>query len=121
MVTAFAVNQLMAAVHGTESIIYTDSVPLNGNDRGWAVLNVHYLFGSAGTLLLSCTPQVSNDGLNWVDAAVAFTANSVAQSSAGPHTLYAAYFRFKLGFAATGSAGQNGFCCFSLTYSFQKA
>lgn len=50
MVVVFANNQTMAAdgaAGAAASVINTDPVPLNGNDRATMVLNAQYFFGVA--------------------------------------------------------------------------
>jgi hypothetical protein len=120
MVTAFANNQVIVAEVGTPSTIYTDPVSLNGNDRGWAILNVHYIFGGSTSRQLASTPEVSNDGVNWVDGAAAFTAAAAGLDDAGPFTLYAAQLRFKFVLTIVGGSGV-GAVCFDLHMTLDKA
>ena len=106
MVIAFANNQVMVAASGTTSTIYTDPVPLNGNDRATAHLFVESIF-NADTAGITYTAQFSNDGTNWVDstdltdtiAAVTTAPRAKTKSANG------AFLRFKLAFAATGGTG----------------
>jgi len=117
MVIAFANNQAMTAIHGTASVITTDPVPLNGNDRASAMFNVHYIFGQGGaTLNIAYQGQVSNDGVNWVNV-TALTDNTGAVT-ATPRQIIAAvngaYLRFVYTFTVTGSTGQVGGAAFDL-------
>ena len=50
MLRVLADNQVMATEGGgTPSVITTDPVPMNGNDRFSAVALAHYLFGGSGS------------------------------------------------------------------------
>ena len=78
MVVVFANNQTMAAdgaAGAAASVINTDPVPLNGNDRATMVLNVHYFFGGGGAVnrSFSVQPQVSNDGVVFLSTGAAIT------------------------------------------------
>lgn len=78
MVIVFANNQTMAAdgaAGGAASVINTDPVPLNGNDRATMVLNAHYFFGGGGapSRSFSVQPQVSNDGVVFLNTGAAIT------------------------------------------------
>jgi hypothetical protein len=64
----FANNQCMAAEgsSGTATVITTDPVPLNGNDRASLILTAHYIFGG-GARTFEVFTQLSNDGVNFLD------------------------------------------------------
>jgi hypothetical protein len=117
MVIAFANNQVIAAASGTTSTIYTDPVPLDGNDRVAVHLYIEYLFNAGSGV--SYQGQSSNDGVNWVDV----TSFTDTQSTAG--TVYpkmsavnAAFLRFKLSYNAAGGIGAG---CFDLHGVIDKA
>ena len=110
MVIAFANNQVIAANSGT-STIYTDPVPLNDNDRATCHLMVEYIFNASGSGVVY-QAQVSNDGVNWVDAS-GVTDNSTTVTStpeAIVGTVNGAFLRFKITFTASGI----GMCNFDL-------
>lgn len=117
MLIAFANNQAMTAIHGTASVIRTDPVPLNGNDRASAMFNVHYIFGQAGaTVDIAYDAELSNDGTNWVDSST--LADNVGTATTTPRqivaTVNAAYIRFRYTFTVTGGANNIGGVCFDL-------
>jgi hypothetical protein len=117
MVIAFANNQVIAAASGTTSTIYTDPVPLDGNDRATAHLYIEYLFNAGAGVTYQ--GQVSNDGVNWLDVSSLTDTQSTAQ------TVYAkmaacngAFLRFKLSYSAAGATGA---CCLDLHVVLDKA
>jgi len=117
MVIAFANNQAMTGVQGSTNTISTDPVPLNGNDRVSAMLNVHYLFVQGGTGTVSYQGQVSNDGVNWVDVAT-LTDNATAATATPQQKVISvngAFLRFEFSYAITGGgAGDMGGVAFDL-------
>jgi len=114
MMVAFANNQVIVANASTTSTIYTDPVALGNNDRGTAVLVVHYLFGG-GTTTLTYTAQVSNDGVEWVDTTLTDSATTAGPAQQTIDDLNGAFVRFKMDYA-TGS-GATGGVCFDLPVS----
>lgn len=71
MTTVFANNQPMTAVGGTDSVIWTDPVPLGDADRATAIFVVHYLWATGGGspgATLEYVGEVSNDGVSWLDS-----------------------------------------------------
>src|SRR5688572_20837089 len=70
-VVVFANNQTLVTVQGTNAVIFTDPVSLNGNDRLSAMLNTHSIVkgGTVTTGTLTYVAQISNDGgQNYVDS-----------------------------------------------------
>lgn len=117
MVIAFANNQVIAAASGTTSTIYTDPVPLDGNDRVTVHLYPEYMF-NAGTGV-TYQGQASNDGVNWIDV-TNFTDSTTTAGSvvARMSAVNAAFLRFKLSYNAAGGIGV---CCFDLHGVIDKA
>jgi hypothetical protein len=116
-VVAFANNQVMSAIDGTAMVITTDPVPLNGNDRAAAMLNVHSIFAqSPATNVIAYQGQVSNDGVNWVNV-TALTDNTNAVT-ATPRLIVAtvngAYIRFQMTFTVDGDPDDMGSVAFDL-------
>jgi hypothetical protein len=112
MVIAFANNQAMTAIQGTDSVIYTDPVPLNGNDRATAFLNVHYIWASVTSSNIRYDGEVSADGVNWV-AIGTFTDNTSTTTGTTPRRIVgtlsgAAFLRFKFTLSTTGASGLGG-------------
>ena len=117
MTIAFANNQAMTAVHGTPSEITTDPVPLNGNDRASAMLNVHYIYALNGAAkVLAYKAQLSNDGTSWVDSTTLVDSASAVTATPRPvvATVNAAFIRFVYTFTVTGVADDMGGVCFDL-------
>ena len=73
-------NQTIVAAAGTTSTITCDPIPLEGNDRWKAIVNVHVIFGTAPNDL-EWGLEVSNDGTTWVPFG---TADSRASSLQAP-------------------------------------
>lgn len=101
MLIAFANNQTMdadGAAGATASVITTDPVALNGNDRVSMILNAHYFFGAggAGGRSFSVQPQVSNDGVTFLPTGAAIT---ITAASGTPlqtvRTINGAYLRME--------------------------
>jgi hypothetical protein len=113
MVIAFANNQPMTAIEGTDSIIYTDPVPLNGMDRATAFLNVHYIWDTVTSSTITYVGEVSADGVHWYPVS-AFTDNASAPTSAPQRVVGtlagAAFLRFKFTLNTTGASGLGGVC-----------
>lgn len=65
MVLVLANNLTMVAGPGQVAIVTTDPVPLNGNDRLDAIINIHTIFNVAAPGLRSAL-QVSNDGVTFI-------------------------------------------------------
>jgi hypothetical protein len=114
MITVFASNQPMAApAGGAPSVITTDPVPMNGNDRVSGIVTTHYVFGPT-TPTLTITVEGSNDGTAWVD----FTPGGWPEpAAAGSQELAAAeaifaFVRMRFSFTDTGSG--NAFICFDV-------
>jgi hypothetical protein len=83
MLVVFANNQTMAAEAGTSSVITTDPVPLNGNDRASMILAAHYFFGGGGvgpTRTFAVQPEVSNDGVTYVPVGAAISIMDAAET-----------------------------------------
>ena len=101
MVTVVANKLAMTAKYGSPSTIYTDPIDLGENDRGTAMMNVHYLwlYGTAAAATIQYTAQVSNDGLYWVDA-TGLTKSESAPTGATPSTdtgeVNGQFIRFKI-------------------------
>lgn len=117
MVIAFANNQSMTGIQGSTNTISTDPVPLNGNDRVSAMLNVHYLFTQGGTGTVSYQGQVSNDGVNWVNVATLTDTATAATSTPQQKVISVngAFLRFTFSYAiASGAAGDMGATAFDL-------
>jgi len=117
MVIAFANNQTMSAMHGTSMVITTDPVPLNGNDRASAMLNVHAIFAQAAAVAnIAYQGQISNDGVNWVN--VSLLTDNIGAITPVPRLVVAtavgAYIRFEMTFTVTGSANNMGAVAFDL-------
>jgi hypothetical protein len=110
MVIAFANNQVMVSPDTVTNTIYTDPVPLNGNDRATAHLFVEYIFNSTAPGV-KYQRQVSNDGVNWVDVAslVDFTAPVTTVPRAVVASVNGAFLRFKLTFLGDGGVGAVNF------------
>jgi len=110
---AFANNQVIVAPSADTSTIYTDPVALGSNDRGAAVLMVHYMYGGTSSTTLTYTAQVSNDGVEWVDSLLT---DNVSAAGATPKQkvadLNGAFVRFKIEYAI--DAGAPGGVCFDL-------
>lgn len=110
MVIAFANNQVMVSPDAVTNTIYTDPVPLNGNDRATAHLFVEYIFNTA-VPGVRYQGQVSNDGVNWVDvtALIDSTAAVTSVPRAITATVNGAFLRFKLTFLGSGGVGAVNF------------
>lgn len=120
MTTVFANNQLIVAAAPTSSVITTDPVPLNGNDRIWPVLNVHYIFGGT-TRAIEFQAQGSNNGVDWVNVGPMGSANAVGVSEANAiaSSIYAAFIRYQYTLVSTGSG--TVVACFDHNVSIDKA
>jgi hypothetical protein len=118
MLIVFANNQTLVAVQGTNVTVFTDPVPLNGNDRLSAMLDTHSVVRAnlSGTLTLSYVAQVSNDGgQNYVDSTAVLDSATAAGVRQIVGTVNGALVRFKYTVAITGgSTGDFGGVCFDL-------
>src|SRR5689334_23211768 len=117
MVIAFANNQTLVAIQTTATVVYTDPVPLNGNDRASCISDLHHLYATAGTPRLKYQGQVSNDGgVNWVD----ISSCTDTLTAAGVRKIVATVngallrFAFTLDWSAGGGATDTAGCCFDL-------
>lgn len=120
MVIAFSNNQVIITKNPTQAVIYTDPVPLEGNDRATAHLLVESMFNPAAGL--TYVGQVSNDGTNWVDTSLTDAAAAVTPTpQALTKTINGAFLRFKYTFDATAPAGTIGGCCFDLHVNLDHA
>ncbi len=124
MVVAFANNQAMTAKQGTVSVIYTDPMALNGNDRAAANLGVHYIWGQTAGSSIAYDAEVSNDGVNWVPVS-AFTDTTTAPTGITPRqvvaTVNGAFIRFKFSLTAGGSSGELAGVAFDLHVKLDHA
>jgi hypothetical protein len=111
MVIAFANNQTMIADQTVgSSIITTDPVPMDGNDRVTPHLNVESIFNALAGLNngISYQGEVSNDGQNWfpvptlTDYADAVTTVPKAKTIAANGAFLRFTFTFK---ASVGNIG----------------
>ena len=117
-VVIFANNQTMAAdgaMGATASVITTDPVAMNGNDRVSMILNAHYLFGAGGSgnRSFSVQPQVSNDGVEFLDSGAAIT---ITAASGTPlqtvRTINGAWIRMEYTLAVTTPPAADAHICF---------
>ena len=65
MVLVLANNLTMVAGPGMAAIVTTDPIPLNGNDRLDAIINIHTIFNVA-VPGLRWALEVSNDGVTFI-------------------------------------------------------
>jgi len=107
MIVSFADNLVMVCDTST-SVITTDPVAMDGNDRLAGVLNVHYIFGTNG--LLSIQLQGSNDGTTWIDLGAPETEGAAEASGIGQVTAAYAFVRYEFTFSAADVGG----ICFDL-------
>jgi len=118
MVIVFANNQHMSAdgSTGATSSIFTDPVPLNGNDRATLVLNAHYFFGGGGAAnrTFSVITQVSNDGVVFVNVGAPVTITATSDTpKPDTRSVNGAYLRYN--YQLTGQNGApNAEICFDL-------
>jgi len=114
MLIAFANNQSMAALNPTPSVICTDPVALNGDDRVAVHLFCESIFNPLAASGLTYLGQVSNDGTNWVDIATLtdFADAVTTVPKAKVIAVNGAFLRFRFTFSA--SAGNIGGCTFDL-------
>lgn len=117
MLIVFANNQAMAAdgaAGATASVVTTDPVAMNGNDRVSMILNAHYFFGAggAGARSFSVQPQVSNDGVVFLNtgAPITITAATVPPVQT-VRTINGAYLRMEYTLSTTPVVA-NAFICF---------
>lgn len=67
MVLVLANNLTMVAGPGMVAIVTTDPIPLNGNDRLDAIIDIHTIFGTPGAGPgLAWALEVSNNGQNFI-------------------------------------------------------
>ena len=105
MIMTFAKCQVVVADTGATSDCFTDPISLGENDRGAAILLIHYIYGG-GTL--TYTAQVSNDGVEWVDTLLTEGATAAAATPLQEvQDLNGAFLRFKFSLA-NGGGGQGG-------------
>jgi hypothetical protein len=117
-VVVFANNQTLVTVQGTPTTIFTDPVPLNGNDRLSAMLDVHSIVkgGTVTTGTLVYLAQISNDGgQNYVDSTTVTDTTTATGVRQIVGTVNGALVRFKFTYTASGgSSGDFSGCCFDL-------
>ena len=109
MVVVFANNQTLVTVQGTQTIIYTDPVPLGNNDRLSVMLDTHSIVkgGDITTGTLTYLAQVSNDGgQNYVDSSTVTDQTTTTGVRQIVGTINGALVRFKFTYVASG--GTNG-------------
>jgi hypothetical protein len=117
MLIVFANNQAMAAdgaSGGAPSVITTDPVAMNGNDRVSMILNAHYFFGAGGAVnrSFSVQPQVSNDGVTFLSDGAAITINETSDTPLQTvRTINGAYLRMQYTLTATPVVA-NAHICF---------
>jgi hypothetical protein len=109
MVVVFAANQVIVADSNADSVITTDPIPMSGNDRIGAVLNIKYIFGSAG--LLTVQLEGSDDAVHFVAAATPFSEGNVNVFPLGALPALYAFVRFTLTFSVSTGTGA---VCFDL-------
>lgn len=125
MVTVFADNQSMTAKSGTPSVIYTDPVALGNADRAIPFFMVHALWawGGGAAATLAYQGQVSNDGVNWVDATGCdddtTTPTTTPQVLSPPPGVFGAFIRFK--FTLTVDSGDLAGATFDLHVKLDHA
>ena len=96
MLIAFANNQTLVAIGSTAVVVFTDPVPLDGNDRASAIWNIHAIGQTAGSAALTYLAQVSNDGgQNWMDASAVTDTASTAGVRQDVGAVNGALLRFK--------------------------
>lgn len=124
MTTAFANNQEISAITGTTSEITTDPYNLGGDDRATVMLNVHYIWALGGGMTtLAWKAQVSNDGVNWVDAGGTMSDSATAATGSTPQKktgpVNGEFIRFVITLANAG--GTLGGANFDLHVKFDHA
>ena len=114
-VVNFAANQLMFAQQAASMTLLTAPHPMGGNDYIEGVWNISSLDMSAGTVTLTITAQISNDGVNWIDSSI--TANQ-ATVPASPVEINgyvrAAFLRFRYEIDVSGTPGDLCWAAFCL-------
>ena len=101
MLVVFANNQAMSAdgaAGGAPSTITTDPVAMNGNDRISMILVAHYFFGTGGAAnrTLGVQPQVSNDGVTFLNDGAPITIDATADTPLQTiRTINGAYLRMQ--------------------------
>lgn len=119
MIVAFANNQVILCEGGGATVeVTTDPVPMGENNRGAAILTVHYIFGATSPTLAYVT-QVSNDGTTWVaqgpdDAGI----NAAGTRPIVVDSINGAFTRVKYTFSASGSG--TAAVCFDLHVNLDK-
>ena len=110
MVIAFANNQTMTAEVSSPSVISTDPVPLDDNDRASAVLNCHYIWKQGTAASIAYKAQTSMDGTTWIDSTTLQDTITAAEGaitkSKEAKGVYGAFIRFVFTLTSSGSAGQ---------------
>jgi len=118
MLVVFANNQAMAAdgaAGATASTITTDPVPLNGNDRISMILNAHYFFGAGGAAnrSFSVQPQVSNDGVTFLNTGTAITISATTDTPLETvRTVNGVYIRMQYSLVVTALPNPDAHICF---------
>lgn len=111
-VVAYAKGQTLTALQGSDMTFKTDPYPVGGANYAMVVMNLHTIFYSAGSAMLTWQVQGSNDGENFEDIS-GFTdaETTTGVASQGGDMLYA-FMRMKFTFAAGGTSGDWGAVCF---------
>lgn len=115
MIVAFANNQTLVTDDSKGVVtIYTDPVPMNGNDRASAICNVHYLFGGTSREL-AWYGEMSNDGIEYAAVSGLQQTAIITEAVQTPvsATVAGGFIRFRYEFEITGGSG-TGAVCFDL-------
>lgn len=122
MVIAFANNQTLVAVQGTPTIVFTDWVPMGGNDRASCQSTIHSIAKSnaSTTVTLVYLAQVSNDGgQSFTDESGVTDTLTTAATERVVGAVNGVLVRFKYTLTvAGGSTGDMGAVCFDLHVNF---
>jgi hypothetical protein len=115
-------NQVMQCQEGTDMTLFSGAVPMNGADYAQCSLMVHSLDKTAGTLTLTVTAQMSNDGLGYFEVGIgdAQTAPTSTPVEIGGYAR-GAYLRFKFNLSLTGTPGDLGWAAFSLQANLNRS
>ena len=119
MLVVFANNQVIVAAASLSATIYTDPVPLGGNDRATPVTNIHAIFNAAAAGL-DWIMEMSNDGQTWVpQGPVSGALTTEGATPQTPALVTGVYARLKITFTAS-SAGM-GAAIFDIHVNFDHA
>lgn len=110
MLIAFANNQSLTAIEGSDNVIQTDPIPMGGSDRVSLMTNIHTLIVTGGaTATVGVVTQASNDGVHWDNIGV--NAGYTAASSGSPEPATAdiqyGYLRLQFTLAISNGSGSD--------------